>query len=482
METDCNSEFGRSPEVSEEDEEEPQERGQLSNSLKNCNQDEVVKSKLSDSIGIVQDEDNGLTWEANSSRCSTSQASETSATSGVYSLENSYMDSPSEIDDGKFDRRRTNNSPNQEPLSPNRKIDPDRDYCVRQMQEKGEDTELDPANPKSWPYQVQPSKIKDYLVQITQEVVPSLQEEKDNALKKKGELPLEGTVRARIQLITAVLEERHKKIFRRVNKKDLPPPPPAPIIRRPREPPKIFSRQGIFVPLRHVEKEATDKNNKKELVHYNLKHVQTNVSNAGASVPNTVKKRTRRSFLSETQNKASEKLPSVSPPITDKANKSDIEPYSGLERASFTPTDHEDKMEKKERRSVLPDKDILEKACNLLDETKKPELQHYVPDTTVVTDISEESSSLPERTIAKPFTPVSVEPLSDSTNEPQNQFESTVTVLSDPTAQDKQPPNNFALMEHEPEQPILSETRNEDIEPHPSQPEIKDAAVCRVST
>lgn len=420
-----------------------------------------MKSKFPDSIGTVHDEDNGLTWEANSSRCSTSQASETSATSGVFSLENSYLDLPSEMDE-KFDQKRTSNSPNQEPLSPNGKLDPDNDYSVRQLQEKVEDIELDLANPKSWPYQVQPSKkIKDYLVQITQEVVPSLPEEKDNALKKKGELPLEGTVRARIQLITAVLEERNKKIFRRVNKKDVPPPPPVPIIRRSREPPKIFSRQGIFVPLKHVEREDTEKKNKKEPVRYNLKPVQTNAPKAGVSVPyNTTEKRTRRSFLSETQNKISEKPETILPPLADQAYKSDTKPYSRLKEASFASTGKLcfNKMEKKESYSILPDKGILEKGDNFLDETKKPELQHDVPVVTEVTDISEDT----ERTTAKPILLATVKPLSDSTNETQNLSISTVTVPSS---------------HHDPEQIVLAEKKNQGIELHPSQPAIKNAAV-----
>ncbi|KAJ6669803.1 hypothetical protein lerEdw1_000352 [Lerista edwardsae] len=475
METESNSEFGGSPDASEEDEEEPQDRGLLASRLKHLNQNEVVKSKLSDTMGAVQDEDNGLTWEANSSRCSTSQASEASATSGVYSLENSYVGSPTEMDEGRFGHRRTSSSPNQEPSSPNQKRDPDSDYSVGQMQEKAEDVELDPANPKSWPHQVQPSKIKDYLVQITQEVVPLVPEEKDNALKKKGELPLEGTVRARIQLITAVLEERNKKIFRRVNKKDVPPPTPQPVIRRPREP-KIFSRQGIFVPLRHVEREAPEKNQKKEPVRYHLKPVQTNISKAGASVPHhKVERRTRPSFLSETQNKASEKPPPVLPSLADKANELDAESYSRLEQARFAPPNREDKLEKKERHSLRPDR---EKAGNILDETQKLEGQHYLPVTTEATDISEESSSLPERTIAKSFPPPSVEPLPEPTNEPQNQSQSTVAVPSDSTAQKKQCPANILLAEHEHlEHPVLTETRDQDIEPRSSQPEINEAAV-----
>lgn len=426
-------------------------------------------------MGAVQDEDNGLTWEANSSRCSTSQASETSATSGVYSLENSYVDSPTEIDEGQFGHRRTCNSPNQEPSSPNQKREPDNDNSAGQMQEKAEDIELDLANPKSWPYQVQPSKIKDYLVQITQEVEPLVPEEKDNALKKKGELPLEGTVRARIQLITAVLEERNKKIFRRVNKKDLPPPPPQPVIRRPREP-KKFPRQGIFVPLRHVEREAAEKNQKREPVRYNLKPVQTNVSKAGASVPyHKVERRIRPSFLSETQNKASEKPTPVLPSLADKANKLDAESYSQLESGSFAPPNHEDKQEKKERHSLCPER---EKAGNILDETKKLEGQHYLPVTTKATDISEESSSLPERTTAKPFPPASVEPLPGTTNEPQIQSQWTVAVPSDSMAQEKQCPANILLAEHEHlEHPVLTETRDQDIEPRSLQPEINDAAM-----
>ncbi|XP_053155592.1 cardiomyopathy-associated protein 5 [Hemicordylus capensis] len=486
MEPDCNSAYDRSTDVSVEDEEESQEE-QLSNSLKNFNHNEEVRSKFSDAMDAVQSEDNGLMWETSSSRCSMSQASETSATSGVYSMENSYIDSPAGkimplMDEGKIAQGTGSNSPDQTPLSPNQKCKKF-DYSGRQMQDKAEERELDPANPQSWPYQVQPSKIKDYLVQITQEVVPSLPEEKENSLKKKGELPLEGTVRARILQITAVLEERHKKIFRRVDRKDVPPPPPPPVIKKPREQPKIFSRQGISVSLRHVEREAKDKN-KKEILRYNLKHVQTNIPKSGVSVPyDKDEKKPRRSFLSETQNKRSEKLPFNSSSIADKANKVDTEPNpptsqpSVSEEASFAPSDHW-AMEKKEDHSLLWNTANImsEKLSNFLAETEKEKLQHHLPMTTGVDGISVESGSMSEMETTQPCALVSPEPLFYS-KQTESQSESTITALSEPATQDVQYPNNLAAKQHEPPQSDLAKTPDQDIQPHLSQLEIKDATL-----
>ncbi|XP_062984051.1 cardiomyopathy-associated protein 5 [Elgaria multicarinata webbii] len=497
METDCNSEYDGSPDVSVEDEEDedeegPQEQQLTRSSLKKLNQNEEVKSKLSDAMDAVQSEDSGLTWETSSSRCSTSQASETSTTSGVYSMENSFMDCPPgkvmfPMDEEKTAQKRPSSSPDQRPLSPNEKISTDStkcDFSRKPMQVKAQERELDPSDPHSWPFQVQPSKIKDYLVQITQDVADSLPEEKENALMKKGELPLKGTVRARIQLITAVLEERHKKIFRRVNGKDLPPPPD--VIKKPREQPKIFSRQGISVSLRHIERDATDKNNKKEILRYNLKHVETNISKSGASVPyNKDEKRMRRSFLPETLNKASEKLPPISSLLADKAKKPDTKSYSlGMqtsvpEQVSFAP-DRPDKTEKRESQALLAGtaKVMPEESANLLAEMERQEMQDYSPVTTEDTDRSEKPKALLERETVQPCSPVSAEPLSYPVSKPENQSDSMVTVLSETTAQDVQYPNNAVAMQHASEQSVSAETRNQDIEfTAPSQLEIKDAAL-----
>ncbi|XP_061475787.1 cardiomyopathy-associated protein 5 isoform X2 [Rhineura floridana] len=476
METDCNSESDRSRDVSMEDEDE-------SNSLKNLNQNEEVKS---DAMDTIQTEDSGMTWETSSSRCSTSQASETSATSGVYSMENSYMEGlPGKavflMDEGDMVQKRISNSPDQASLSSNEKRGPDNKTC--DFSEKALERELDAADPQSWSLQVQPSKIKNYLVQITQEAATSLTEEKENALIKKGELPLEGTVRTRIQLITAVLAERNKKIFRRVNNQDLPPP--SDIVRKPRQQPKIFTRQAMLkASLRHLEREAAIKNNKKETLCYNLRHVQTNIPKSGVSIPcNTDEMQLRQSFLPEPLNKASKKVPPISSLLTDTAKKrgtrlhSPVTPTTVPEQTSFT---YHDKMENKGKQSHLLDtaNTMSEKLPNLLTETEKEEMQGYSPMITEVTDISEESRAPPERKTVRPSSPVSTEPLSQPANETESQSDSSITMLSEPAAHNVQYSNNIAAKHYESQDSVSTETRNQDTEfTIPSQLEIKDSGL-----
>uniref|UniRef100_A0A8D2KWN4 Cardiomyopathy-associated protein 5 n=1 Tax=Varanus komodoensis TaxID=61221 RepID=A0A8D2KWN4_VARKO len=426
-------------------------------------------------MGATQSEESGLMWETSSSRCSTSQASETSATSGVYSMENSFMDCPSgksmfSMDEEKIALRR--NSPDHTPQSPDEKISPG--------STKAQEKEFDPADPQSWPFQVQPSKIKDYLVLITQDMGTSLSEEKENPLMKKGELPLKGTVRARIQLITAVLEERHKKIFRRVNNKDVPPP--SDVIKKPREQPKIFSRQGISVSLRHIERDATDKNNRKEIPRYNLKHVGTGISKSGVSVPSYKdEKRTRRSFLPEILNKASEKPPPISSILANKAKKPNIKSYSPgnqtpiPEQASLVQPDLPDKTEVRKAQSLpLSSAKIMpENSTNLHAERGKQKMQNYSPVTTENTDGSEKSKALPEREPAE-----SCSAFSYPASEAEMQPDSTAMVPSEPTAQEVQYSNNTAATLQETEKSVLAQARNQDVEfSAPSQLDTKDTAV-----
>ncbi|XP_042308103.1 LOW QUALITY PROTEIN: cardiomyopathy-associated protein 5 [Sceloporus undulatus] len=492
MDTDCNSDYeDGSPDVSVEEEEEdeaPEER-LTSSSLKKLNQNEEMKSK-SDAMDTNQSEDSGLTWETSSSRCSTSQASETSATSGVYSMENYVDSSPGKakclMDEGKTAQKRTSNSPEQVPLSPNETIGPDGkryDFPGGSVHIKAQERELDPADPQSWPLQVQPSKIKDYLVQITQEVVTSVPEEKENALMKKGELPLKGTVRARIQQITAVLEERNKKIFRRINQKDVPPP--SEVIRKPREPPKIFSRQGISVSLRHIERDAPDKKNKKEILSYNLRHVQTNISKSGASVPyNRDEKRAQRSFLSETINNSNQKLPSLR--SSDQAKKLDTKIHSPVrqttipEQASFSLSDWSDKTGQRDKPTLLPGTVTIttEKLSNHFVETEEQKMQDHSSLTTKGTGIAEESKTLPTQEATQFHSPIAAEPLSYPANDINNHSDSTVTVLSEPATQGMVYPDSAGDMQPIHEKSISPDVRNKDAESTiPTQMEVKNAAL-----
>ncbi|XP_054842823.1 cardiomyopathy-associated protein 5 isoform X2 [Eublepharis macularius] len=480
METYCNSVDDESPDVSVEDEEEDEDEPQgqpLTKSLKNLNQSSGRgKTKSPDEMDIVQSEDSGLTWETSSSRCSTSQASETSATSGIYSMDNSYMDSPpGKFMDEEKTAQKTSNSLEQMPSFPNQNThmgSKKEALSVKHMQVTCETKELDPADPHSWPFQVQPSKIKDYLIQITQDVENPLSEEKENNLKKKGELPLKGTVRARIEQITAVLEERNKKIFRRVSGKDLP----SNSIRKPKEPPKICSRQGISVSLRHIERDTRDKNNKKEILRYNLKPVQTNISKPGVSAfYKKDERKTRKPVPSETLNK--EKPSPILMPLTDKVNKLGNESYSLVTQTSvsghagFDPSDHQYKMVKKAK-SFLPDpvSVMSEKSSSLADETEKQTMEQYLPMATEVPHISEAPSSTLDRETAQPCPAIC---------EVENQMDSTAGVLSESAAQDVPYPNIMKpeAVQKEHEHSLPAETGRQNIELHPSQLEMKDLAL-----
>lgn len=439
-----------------------------------------------DTMDIVQNEDSGLTWETSSSRCSTSQASETSATSGVYSLDNSYVESPPGrvMDEGNT-AQKTSSSLDQMPSFPNQNIDTEtkkEPFPAGHMQVTAERRELDPADPHSWPLQVQPSKIKDYLIQITQEVESPVPEEKDNNLKRKGELPLKGTVRARIEQITAVLEERNKKIFRRVNGKDLP----SGGTRKPNEQPKIFSRQGISVSLRHIERDTRDKNNKKEIIRYNLKPVQTNISKPGVSAPyKKDERKTRQSVLPETLSKASEKPSSILLPLAGKTNKVDDESCSPVtqtsvsECARFVPPSDQDKVEKKAKQSFLTEATNVtsKKPSNLIDETGKQIMEQRLPGATEVPHISEAPRSTPERKTAQLCPPVSAGPLSYSAIEEENQTKSTAVVPSESAAQDVQYPNIMKPEAAQHEHSLPAETVSQDIELRPSKLESEDLAL-----
>uniref|UniRef100_A0A670JQL6 Cardiomyopathy-associated protein 5 n=1 Tax=Podarcis muralis TaxID=64176 RepID=A0A670JQL6_PODMU len=437
-------------------------------SLKSLNQHEEVKS---DAMDAIHSEDSAQTWETSSSRCSTSQASETSATSGVYSMENSYMEGPPGksiylMEEGKMVQKRTRNSPFQVPLPPNEKMGPDnekRGFSGRPTEAKALERELDPADPQSWTLQVQPSKIKNYLVQITQEAVDPLPEEKENVFMKKAELPLEGTVRAKIQLLTAALEERNKKIFRRVNNMDLPPPTVV-VIRKPREPPKKFTRQAMFqASLKHLEQQATIKNNHKEILH--LKRMQAMLAK---TVPRSRdEERVRRSFLPEPPDKASKMVPPTSPLYTDKAKKLDTESHSPAmrmtapEQARFASPDRHDRMEKRGKQSQLS---ITANAVS-----------EKLPSLLVETEEEEEEAEAEEM---QPPPLVSTKPLSQPANEAENQDDSTFSKLSESAAQDLQYPNNIAAEQFESQDSLFTEIRNPDIGfTIPSQFEIKDSGL-----
>ncbi|XP_060617592.2 cardiomyopathy-associated protein 5 isoform X2 [Anolis sagrei] len=495
MDTDCNSEYeDGSPDVSvgeEEEEEAPAER--LTSSLKRLNQNEDVKSKLSDAMDANQSEDSGLTWETSSSRCSTSQASETSATSGAYSIENSYVDCPPgkvkcPMDEGKTAQKRSSHSPDQAPMDPNRTIGSDckkYDFPEGSINISTQERELDPADPQSWPLQVQPSKIKDYLVHITQEVVLFGPEEKDNALMRKGELPLKGTVRARIQQITAVLEERNKKIFRRINQKDVPPP--SDVIRKPREQPKIFARQGISVSLRHVERDTPDKKNKKEIISHNLRHVETNSSKAGVSVPyNKDEKRARRPFLPEKVNNTTQKPPPISLRSSNQAKKLDTKKQSPVkqtstpEQASIASSDWQDKTEKRSKPALPPGTPTIttEKSSSHLAETEKQKIQDHSPLTTKVSDTAEESKPLLEQEAAQLHPTIPTESLSYPEKGANNQSDSIATIPSEPAIKVTPYPSRFGDTQPKHEQPVSPDVGKQDVElTIPTQTEVKNAAL-----
>uniref|UniRef100_A0A803TZ56 Cardiomyopathy-associated protein 5 n=1 Tax=Anolis carolinensis TaxID=28377 RepID=A0A803TZ56_ANOCA len=442
-----------------------------------------------------QSEDSGLTWETSSSRCSTSQASETSATSGVSSIENSYVDCPPGkvtclMEEVKTAQERSSNSPDQTPLYPNRIIGSDgkkNDFPEGSININTQEKELDPADPQSWPLQVQPSKIKDYLVHITQEVVIFEPEEKENTLMRKGELPLKGTVRARIQQITAVLEERNKKIFRRINQKDVPPP--SDVIRKPREQPKIFSRQGISVSLRHVERDAPDKKNKKEMISYNLKHVETNSSKAGVSVPyNKDEKPARRSFMPEKVNNATQKLPPISRHSSKQAKKRDTKIQSPIkqtsipEQASFASSDWQDKTEERSKPALPPGTPTVttEKLSNHLAETEEQKIQDHSPLTTKVSDTAEESKALLEQEASHLHPTISTESFCYPENGANNQLDSIAIISSEPAIKVTPYPSSIGDIQPKQEQPVSTDVGKQDVElTIPTQMEVKNAALLQ---
>ncbi|KAG8131025.1 hypothetical protein E2320_017662 [Naja naja] len=484
MEADCISECDESLDISVEDEEEEEDGSQgeeFNSSFKKQSQNEDMESKLSGAMEAVQSEESSLTWETNSSRCSTSHASEASFTSGVYSMENSYTDcSPGKVTFLKEKRKTT-----QEKLSNsthqtlNEKMEPDSqecDFTQTSVLKKAEESEFDPSDPQSWPSQVQPSKIKDYLVQITQEVTTG-SEEKENTLMKKGELPIKGTVRARILQITAVLEERHKKVFRRINNKDMPPP--SEVIRKPREPPKAFSRRGISVSLRHIEQNTAEKNNKKEVLSYNLRHVETKSSKS--ALYNKEERKPQHLFLPTTQKKSSEKLPKFSTHLGDKIKKPDTKQYSPAINTSvpelIQPAESE-KLEKKTKQSVSPNTSntALEKSFNFVGEKK--EIQDHTPMTFEVSDLLKEVRSPSENQVTQSCSPVPVEPLPYVESETENQSDSVRTVLSETLIQHVQHPHNIAAIHCEPESCNLTEVKTQSMESTiPSRLEIKDPSL-----
>ncbi|KAM3845503.1 cardiomyopathy-associated protein 5 [Vipera latastei] len=463
MEADCVSECDESLDISVEDEEEEEDGSQgeeFNNSFKKHSQNEEMKTKLSDAMEAVQSEESSLTWETNSSRCSTSHASEASITSGVYSMENSYTDySPGRKEGRKTMHEKPSNTSHQ---MLNEKTEPDSQECdfpQMSLLKKAEEREFDPSDPQAWPAQVQPSKIKDYLVQITQEVVTSGSEEKENTLMKKGELPLKGTVRARILQITAVLEERHKKVFRRINNKDMPPP--SEVIRKPREPPKIFSRQGISVSLRHIEQNTAEKNNKKEVLSYNLRHVETKSSKS--ALYSKEERKPQHFFLPKTQ-KPSEKLPKNSAHLSDKAKKSATKQYSPEIHASLPeliqPAES-DKMGKKEKQS-LSSNTALEESFNFVGEKK--EIQDHIPMTLEFSDLLKEVRSPSENQVTQPCSPVPVELLPYVETETENQSDSVGRMLSETSIQHVQHPHNIVATHCEPVSCNLTEVRTQFME------------------
>ncbi|XP_013916241.1 PREDICTED: cardiomyopathy-associated protein 5 [Thamnophis sirtalis] len=456
---------------------------QTPSSFKKHSQNEEMKSKLSDAMEAVQSEESSLTWETNSSRCSTSHASEASITSGVYSMENSYPDcSPGKVTFLKEERKTTQEKPsNSTHQTLNETTEPDSqecDFCQTPVLKKAEESEFDPSDPQSWPSQVQPSKIKDYLVQITQEVT-SGPEEKENTLMRKGELPIKGTVRARILQITAVLEERHKKVFRRINNKDMPPP--SEVIRKPREPPKVFSRRGISVSLRHIEPNATEKNNKKEVLSYNLRHVETKSSKS--ALYSKEERKPQHLFLPKTQQKPLEKTPKISTHLDDKAKRQDVKQYSPAIHPSLQeliqPAES-DKMEEKEKRSVSPDSSntALEKSFNFVGEKK--EVQDHTPMIFEDSDLLKEVRSRSENQVTQPCSPVPVEPLPYVESEIENQSDSFRTLLSETSIQQVQHHHNIAATPCEPESCNFTDVRTQSMESTiPSRLEIKDASLVQ---
>ncbi|KAM6471150.1 cardiomyopathy-associated protein 5 isoform 3-T3 [Liasis olivaceus] len=431
-----------------------------SSSFKKHNQNEEMKSKLSDAMDAVPGEERSLAWETNSSRCSTSHASETSITSGVYSMENSYTDC-SLMEERKTTQEIPSNSTHQTPNEKIGTVSQECDFSRRSALGKAEEREFDRTDPQSWPSQVQPSKIKDYLVQITQEVVTSVSEEKENALMKKGELPLKGTVRARIVQITAVLEERNKKIFRRVNNKDLPPP--SEVVKKPREPPKVFSKRGISVSLRHVEQNTVQKDSKKEVPGYNLRHVET--KRPKSALYSKEQKQPQHSFLPKMQNKPSEKLPKISTNLADKAKKPETKQYSPATQISLPeliqPAES-DKREKREKQSLSPNTSNTtpEKSFNFVDEIEKREIQAHSPMALGISNILKEVRPLSEKEIAQPCSPVPAELLPYVAKETENQSDSTRTVLSETSIQHVQYPHNITATHCEPERSNLTEITN----------------------
>uniref|UniRef100_A0A8U7NPD5 Cardiomyopathy associated 5 n=1 Tax=Corvus moneduloides TaxID=1196302 RepID=A0A8U7NPD5_CORMO len=172
------------------------------------------------SMVTCQSEDSGITWETNSSRCSTPWTSETSTASDLYSMESSPVGSPPGkvifiMDEGKIVRKRTRKSSNRVPMATRQKggqSNKKRDSSGMQRQEPRTvlgDVQASMLNVEQVEAQDTDEEMldnKEDLENIAEEPVkraPIRSIFRESRLRKVGPI-LGGPVQARIQLFNSI--------------------------------------------------------------------------------------------------------------------------------------------------------------------------------------------------------------------------------------------------------------------------------------
>nr|XP_006119243.1 cardiomyopathy-associated protein 5 isoform X1 [Pelodiscus sinensis] len=387
---------------------EPQEEEELTNSLNNIIQNEEVKPKLqcimsnpSFSTVTVQSEDSGITGETSSSRCSTPWASEASATSDLYSIESSSVESPQGqviflMDESKTVRKRMCKSSDRTLLPSDMKGSQGNkksDLSGMQMQEsrhvprKGQDAKLNAAELEAQAMDAETPKDKQYLPDVTGEPVSrapiaSKPTRKENRLKKERPA-LNGAVSAKIQKFSLISEEATPKFFKKKSSKD--PAMPADIKRKPKQQPKGLLNQSLSSPsLMHLKKDCPKDDGSLR----NVKPVETHIesgsfSNGGVIIPRDKEERKEaQSSPAETLHESSEQSLSITSYLIDEGENQEIQPHSFF----TTKTISTDSVNEPEEQTTQPDVPMstesvsaLSRSSHAVKETENQETQFYSP-------------------------------------------------------------------------------------------------------
>ncbi|XP_074851570.1 cardiomyopathy-associated protein 5 isoform X2 [Carettochelys insculpta] len=376
---------------------------QLLVSLKDIIQNEEVKPKLqcvmsdpSVSTVTVQSEDSGITGENSSSRCSTPWASEASATSDLYSIGSSSVESPQGqdiflMDESKPVRRRMCCKSSDRTVLPSGlkggQGSKKSDMPGMQLQEsrdaptKVPDAKLDAAELQAQAMDAETSKYRKDLLHSTGESV-SKPMGKENKLKK-GRPALNGAVSAKIQKFNSISEETTPKFFRKKNSKD--PAMPSDIKRKQKQQPKGMLNQNPSSPsLMHLKKDGPQHDGSL----HNIRPAEMNIetssfSNAGATVPLDKDERKKtQSSQAETLYETSKQSLSVSPYLTDERG-NQPHPFSTTTAIS------RDSVNEPKGQAIQPSvpmstESVLEcpSSSQAVEETERQEIQFYSPVTT----------------------------------------------------------------------------------------------------